>query len=164
MRPFSLIALFSLIGMLACPAHAAPEAKQNITLKNVAEVEVEVTVPNGKKEKKREPVKKAVPGTEVIFTTTFSNAGTKPAGNIVITNPVPDNTSYVGGSGSGANTDITFSVDGGKFFSTSDKLKIKKDNKERPALPAEYTHIRWSYKGELAAGKSSDVSFKVVIK
>jgi uncharacterized repeat protein (TIGR01451 family) len=164
MRSFSLIALLSLIGMLAGPAHAAAESKQNITLKNVAEIEVEVTAPNGKKEMKREPVVKAIPGTEVIFTTTFSNAGTRPAGNVVLTNPVPDNTAYVAGSAAGPNTEITYSVDGGKTFSTPEKLKIKEGKKERPALPSEYTHIRWTYKGELVPGKSGEVSFRVVIK
>ena len=164
MRPIPFIALVTLIGFLAGPAYAVAEAKQTITLKNVAEVEVEVTAPNGKKEKKRQPVSKAIPGTEVIFTTTFSNTGAKPAGNIVITNPVPANTSYVGGSAGGAGTDITFSADGGKTYGAPDKLKIRKDNQERAALPAEYTHIRWTYKGELPAGKSSDVFFRVVIK
>jgi len=146
-------------------AHPAARAADAVEIKSVAEVEVEVVNSQGKKELKRQPVEKAVPGTEVIYTTTFKNLIAKPVGNIAITNPVPNDTTYKGGSATGANTDITFSVDGGKTFANPDKLKLKgKDGKERSALPAEYTDIRWTYKGDLGVGKSNDVSFRAVIR
>ena len=76
-------------------------AQQNpILVKNVAETEIEVKNPQGVVEKKRMPLDKATPGTEVIYTTTFTNQGSKPAGNIAITNPLPNDTIYVAGSGS----------------------------------------------------------------
>lgn len=127
-------------------------------------METEVVI-KGKKEKKREPVTKAVPGTEIIYTNTFANEGSKPAGNIVLTNPIPASTTYVGGSAFGVNTDITFSADGGKSYDVPEKIKIKaRDGRERPALPSEYTHIRWNYKGELAAGKQGNAGFRAVIQ
>jgi uncharacterized repeat protein (TIGR01451 family) len=164
MRTPSYIALLSLLSALASPVQAATEANRMIILKNVAEVEVEVTAPNGKKAIKRQAVSKATAGTEITYTTTFTNTEGRPAGHIVITNPVPENTSYVRRSATGANTDITYSVDGGKSFSTPDKLRIKEDHRQRPVRPSDITHVRWTYKGELAAGESSAVSFKVVIK
>ena len=131
-------------------------AQQNpILVKNVAETEVEVKNPQGVVEKKRVPLDKATPGTEVVYTTTFTNQGSKPAGNIAITNPVPANTTYVGGSAFGENTDITFSIDGGKTYATGDKLRVKTpEGRERAALPADYTHIRWAYRGDLASAKN----------
>ena len=165
MRTLSIIALLSLLSTVAGAVQAATDTtKQTITLKNVAEVEVAVVMPDGKKAIKRQPVSKATVGTEIIYTTTFTNTGEKPAGSIVITNPVPENTCYVRRSASGANTDISFSVDGGKSFSAPDKLKIMEGHRQRPVRPSDITHVRWTYRGELAAGKSSDVSFKVVIK
>lgn len=135
-----------------------------IELKNVAEIEIETKDAQGKIERKRAPVSKAIPGTEVFYTTTFKNVGTKPAGNIVINNPVPANTSLVAGSVFGTNTDITYSVDG-KTFATADRLKVKdKDGKEVTATAADYTAIRWAYKGELAAGKVETAGFRSVIK
>lgn len=159
----TLIALCTLA--LLAFIHPVAHAASAVELKNVAEIEVEVVNSKGKKELKRQPVDTAVPGTEVIYTTTFLNVSGKPVGNIALNNPVPANTTYKGGSAFGANTEISFSIDGGKTWGTPDKLKVRlADGKERPALPSEYTHIRWTYKGDLGAGKSGDVGFRVVIQ
>ncbi len=158
-----LAALFLSVSAHAAPEKAAPPQAGLVKAQSFAEQEIEVKLPNGRTEKKRQPVKKAVPGSEVIYTTRFTNEGAKPAGDIVITNPVPGNTTYVGGSAFGENTAITYSLDG-KSFAAPDKLKVKTPEGERPALPAEYTQIRWAYKGELAPGKTSEVGFRVRIK
>jgi uncharacterized repeat protein (TIGR01451 family) len=143
------------------PAHAA--APGAIKISSIAEQDIEVVNKDGKKEIKRIPVVTAVPGDEIIYTTTFENVINKPTGNIVITNAVPNDTTYQ--SASGANTNITFSIDAGKQYATPDKLIVKTSNgKTRPAVPSDYTHLRWVYKGELGVGKSSQVSFRVVIK
>jgi len=139
-------------------------ARAEVTLKNVAEKEIEIVAPDGKKTKKRVPVTSASPGDEVIYTTTYANNSDEPAGNIAITNPVPEHTAYVGGSAFGAKTDITFSIDGGRTYAAAGKLIVRKDGAERLALPSEYTHIRWTYHGELAAGKSGDVGFRVQVE
>lgn len=145
---------------------AAALAQQNpIVVKNVAETEVEVKSTQGVVEKKRVPLDKAAPGTEVIYTTTFANNGSKPAGNIAITNPVPANTTYVGGSAFGDNTDVTFSIDGGKTYAAADKLRVKTPGgRERAALPTDYTHIRWTYRGDLAPAKTGSAGFRAVIQ
>lgn len=161
----NLLLILTTALMLGANAYAAPaQGSSGIRVQSLAEQEIEVKLANGKTEVKRQAVEKAVPGSEVIYTTRFANEGAKAAGNIVITNPVPRNTLYVGGSSFGENTTITYSLDG-KNFSTPEKLVVRApDGRERPALPAEYTHIRWIYKGELAAGKSGEVGFRVKIK
>ena len=144
---------------------SAAQAQQagSIELKNIAEIEIETKDAQGKVERKRAPVAKAVPGTEVFYTTTFKNIGTRPAANIVINNPVPANTTLVAGSVFGANTDISYSVDG-KTFATPDKLKVTgKDGTEVAATATDYTAIRWTYKGDLAAGKAEVAGFRTVI-
>lgn len=147
--------------LLAVSVHAAPGA---VEVKSIAEVEVEVVNAKGKKELKRQPVEKAVPGTEVIYTTTFKNLVAKPVGNIALTNPIPNNTTYKAGSASGTHTDITYSLNG-KDYAPLDALKVKgKDGKERAALPAEISHIRWTYRGDLPVGKTGEISFRTVIK
>lgn len=150
--------------LLAATVHAAPAEPGTIKVQSLAEQEVEVKLPNGKTGKKRQPVAQAVPGSEVIYTTRFTNQGKQPAGNIAITNPVPANTAYVGGSAFGANTAITFSLDG-KAYATSDKLTVRTpEGTQRAALPAEYSHIRWTYQGDLPVGKTGEVGFRVLIK
>lgn len=142
----------------------APTNGGNIEFKNLAEIEVEVKGADGKVEKKRSAVQKATPGTEVIYTSTFKNIGKKAAGNISINNPIPANTTLVAASAFGENTEITFSADGGKTWAAADKVKVKgADGKERPAGLSEFTHVRWSYRGELAPGKQGVAGFRVVI-
>lgn len=139
-------------------------AADAVEVKSIAQKDVE-TVKNGKKEITRGPVTRAVPGDEIVYTTTFRNLIKKPVGHIAITNPVPNDSIYKEGSATGANTDITFSVDGGKQFAAPGALSVKTaDGKTRPAVATDYTHIRWTYKGELGVGKSGEVSFRAVIK
>lgn len=160
-RLFPALCTAALLTAFHLTAHAAPGA---IELKSMAEREITV-VKNGKKEINRAPVEKALPGDEIIYTTTFKNVLTKPAGDIVITNPVPNDSVYKGGSATGKNTVITFSADGSKTYAAPDKLTVKTaDGKMRPALPADYTHLRWTYQGELGVGKTGAVSFRAVIK
>lgn len=140
-------------------------AQGSIELKNVAEVETTVKTADGKIQKKRGPVEKAIPGTEVIYTSTFRNVGAKPAGNINIKNPIPANTTLVAASPWGEGTDITYSADGGKTWATVDKVKIKDTatGKDRLAGLTEITHIRWSLRGELPPNKQGEVGFRVIV-
>ena len=139
-------------------------ASASIELKSTAEREITVEK-NGKQETHRIPVDKAVPGDEIIYTTTFKNMLNKPAGDIAITNPVPNDSLYKGDSATGKNMVIIFSVDGGQTYAAPDKLIVKgADGKMRPALAADYTHLRWTYQGMLGAGKSGEVNFRAVIK
>jgi uncharacterized repeat protein (TIGR01451 family) len=136
----------------------------SVSLKNIAEMEVKV-IENGVSVIKRVPVQKALPDAEIIYTTTFKNLIDKPVGDIVVQNPVPNDSIYKSGSAIGSNTVISYSVNGGKSYGAPDTLKVKtKDGKERQALASEYTHIKWIYQGALAAGKSSDISFRTVVK
>ena len=153
----SLTAL--LAGSISLSAYAA-----GVEFSNKAEVDITV-MKDGKKEVKRVPAKKVAPDGEVIYTTTFKNTIDKPISNIMVTNPVPTNMLYTADSANGANTVITYSVDGGKTYDAPEKLTVAgKDAKQRPAQATDFTHIRWIYKGDLATGKSSDVGFKAKVK
>ena len=153
----SLAAL--LAGSISITAYAA-----GVEFSNKAEVDITV-MKDGKKEVKRVPAKKVAPDGEVIYTTTFKNTIDKPISNIMVTNPVPANMLYSADSANGANTVITYSIDGGKTYDAPEKLTVAgKDGKQRPAQAADFTHIRWIFKGDLATGKSSDVGFKAKVK
>lgn len=154
--------LFALLGSFSQGAFAADDA---IKVTSIAQIEVEVVGKGGKKTIQRTPAAKAVPGTEVIYTTTFENKAKKTAENISINNPIPNDSEYKTGSAFGKDCEILFSADGGKTFGHAEQLKIRDaDGKERFALSREYTHIRWNYKAKLAPGKSGEVGFRAVIK
>lgn len=154
--------LLILLGGFSLSVHAEGG---NVKVKSIAEVEISVIGKDGKKEFKRSSPDKAVPGTEVIFTNSFENVGGKTASDIVINNPIPANTEYKAGSAFGKDCAILFSADSGKTFSVAENLKVKSaDGKERTAPPGQYTHIRWTCKGQLVSGKSGEVGFRAVIK
>lgn len=137
--------------------HAAAE----IQLKAVAEVEVSVVNDKGETEIKRMPAKKVVPGTEVIYTITVSNVGDQSADGVVITDPIPENTTYVDRSAFGAGSEITYSVDGGNNYDIASKLIIKDaEGNIRAAIADDYTHIRWVMNFTLKPNDTAPVWFK----
>jgi hypothetical protein len=72
---------------------------------------------------------------------------------------------YTGNSAEGKGTEIVFSIDGGKKYDKPSKLKVRSmDGKERVAAPADYTHIRWSFKADLKQGEKGSVSFRAKLK
>ncbi len=135
------------------------------SLKLVSKAEKEVTVTTGgKKEVKLVPVEKALPGDVVLFTNHYTNAGSTPAENAAITNPMPQHMVYIDGSAFGAGTTITFSVDKGKTFDVPAKLTKTDKGRNRPARADEYTNIRWTFTSPLPPGKAGDVGFKARLK
>jgi uncharacterized repeat protein (TIGR01451 family) len=161
--PCFITALFTavLLTTFTVPAHTAEPGA--IKISGIAEKETEVIDKNGNKTSKRTRVDTAVPGDEIIYTITFENISTKPASNIVITNPIPNDTTYI--SATGVNTEITFSIDGNNQYATTDKLIVtNKEGVTRLAVPSDYSHLRWAYTGELGVGKTGQVSFRAVIK
>lgn len=141
------------------------QALAAIELKTVSEIEITEIDDKGKKTVKRVPAKRVVPGTAVIYTITATNKGDKPAENIIVKDPVPNNMTYIEGSAFGAGTVITFSVDGGKKYDTPEKL-IVKDAKGKPrrATADDYTHIRWTFQFKLKPGEAAPVWFKAKLK
>ncbi len=148
-------------GSVSMNSHAATTG--TIEVQSIAEVEI--IGQNGEREMRRAPISHAAPGMVVVFTTTFQNTSHKPAGNIVINNPIPNDTEYKAGSAFGDNTDITFSIDGGRSFAAAEQLWIQSTNgKSRIAPTKAYTHIRWVYKSRLASGERGAVGFRAAIK
>ena len=140
---------------------ASVHAAADIRLKATAEVEVSVVNDRGEKEVKRIPATKVIPGTEVIYTITVSNVGDQSADNVVVTDPIPENTTYVDRSAFGAGTAITFSVDGGNSYDLAGKLKVKDAaGNLRAATAVDYTHIRWILNFTLKPKDVAPVWFK----
>lgn len=133
------------------------------TIELASKVEMEVIKVNeqGEKETVLVPAEKVVPGETVVYTNTYTNTGKEPAENLVINNPVPQNTSYVAGSAFG-DAEIVFSADNGKTFAVEGKVTfIGEDGKPRPATSEEYTNLRWKISKQLKPGESGEIGFRV---
>jgi len=156
-----------LVILLGTPsAHAVETAGDAaVEIKITAEVEVKVKTADGREEVKRVPAAKVPPGTAVIYTLNAKNKGTTPAGDVVMTDPIPAEMEYVDGSVSAENARVTFSVDGGKSFAAKESLKVRgEDGAMRAALPADFTHIRWQLEKPLAPGEVRAVSFRARVE
>lgn len=160
----------NIAGMLALvllPLLAWGQQKDSIEVITTSEVEVREQNAKGVMEVKRIDAAKAKvgPGDVVIFSTRYVNRGKEAATNVSVTNPVPEHMQYVDMSAGGKGTRIEYSIDGGKTYAPSEKLKITdKQGKARPALPKDFTHIRWTATKPLAPGEAGNVSFRARIQ
>ena len=141
------------------------QAQGQIQLRNVIEMEVESVNGAGQKETYRIPVETAEPGTRLIYSIHYKNAGSEQAVNAVITTPLPPKVIYQEGSAQGAGTSITFSIDGGRTYHPPAQLLIKDaSGRQFPAQPSDYSHIRWKFETPLAPGATGTVSYRAILK
>jgi len=116
---------------------------------------------DGKKAYQFVPATKVLPGETVQYNTFFENISNKPADNINIVNPIPKHLVYLPNSANGKNTQVVFSVDGGRHYGKAGTLQVRgADGKLYPAKPSDYTHIQWQYLGNLAPKTKQTVSFR----
>ena len=107
----------------------------------------------------------ALPGDVILYVISFENIGTDVAKDIVINNPMPNNSKYRMDSAVGKNTTISFSIDNGKTFGNPAQLVVTDaSGNEWKAKPENYTHVRWLYNKSLEPGGKGEVSFKTEIK
>jgi uncharacterized repeat protein (TIGR01451 family) len=155
--------MVSIVVGLLLLAGQASSAQSPVSLQSVVETERMVKDADGKMVAKRFPVKSAAPGDEIIFTNTFSNTSQKPAGDLVLTNPIAADLRLKKAWGEGAA--ITYSVDGGKTYDVPEQLKVRgADGKMRAAKAEDYTHVRWVMRDSLAVGASTAVGFNAQVK
>ena len=65
----------------------------------------------------------------------------------------------------GADTVITFSVDGGKSYGKAAELTVRDaSGKSRAAQAEDYTHVRWTLQVELQPGQQADVWYRTRVK
>ena len=136
-----------------------------VEISTTAEIEIVEVQADGREVVRLESASRVIPGTEVIYTITAKNTGAQPADSVVVTNPVPLQTRYVDGSASGANTDITFSVDGGQSWGVAQSLTVIDANgEERAATADDYTHVRWTLQSGLAPDQQVPVWYRAQVK
>lgn len=89
------------------------------------------------------------PGDVLRYTVTGQNEGDQPAKELVVSQPIPKQMSYVLGSATNnSNAKTTYSIDDGKSFVENPTVTIKLANGQvetRPAPAEAYTHIRWNF-------------------
>lgn len=161
MKRFIFFTACLLISMLPTIAMSA----DNIRFSKIAEVEIQQVNDKGETVLVREAAVLLQPGDIAIYTNLFTNTGQDVAEDVVIKNPIPENTEYLGGSATETGYNVTFSVDHGANFSTLQELTIPNGKGGmRPAEPLEYTDIRWAMQTSLKPGATGIVEFRVRVK
>ncbi|HWC73672.1 MAG TPA: hypothetical protein VG454_07015 [Gemmatimonadales bacterium] len=105
-----------------------------------------------------------VPGDVLRYRLHFTNTNSGDVRGVVFTNPVPTGLRYIDGS-AGADRDdvlVEYSADGGKTYSTRPMVSEVVGGKrvQKPASPEQYTHVRWTVRGSIAAGASVTAEFR----
>ena len=149
-----LVAAFAVVG-----TGAYAQDPGHIDIKTVVQKE-EVSVDDtGARKTELVAAETVVPGDEVVYTVSFANVSEEPAENVVITNPLPAQLTYVDGSAFGPGAEVQFSVDG-ENFAPADKLSVSEDGFDRPARNEDFTHIRWVMDGDIAPGEHGMAQFR----
>ena len=155
----NLNSVLIVVAMLAAlPAMSQEQGHLNVrTIVQKEEVTVNDT---GETERRLVPASTVVPGDDVVYTITFTNTSDEAAENIVITNPIAGELTYVDGSAFGPGTNIEFSVDGGVSFAAASDLTLTEDGEVRAARAEDFTHIRWVMQVDLQAGAQGLARFR----
>jgi uncharacterized repeat protein (TIGR01451 family) len=149
--------------LLVAAIAAAQEAADPLTIRAIAEVESRALA-GGREVVKLIPADRVVPGDQVIYTLEVRNTGAAlPAPTVV--HPIPEHMRYVADSAVGPGADVSYSVDGGRSFDLPENLKVPgKDGELRPAVAADYSHIRWRLKNSLKANSVAFVRFRARVE
>jgi len=146
--------------LLLLPAFSFAQVELNTEVFKVVDKKSD----NGKTVQEWVKADSIVPGDKVGYRILFTNKGEKAADDLVLNNPIPENTHYIADSARGANSQIRFSADGGQQYAEADKLFIQKNGKKVLAGPKDYTHVRWVISKALPAGENSSVQYIVQVK
>lgn len=155
----NVLGIVAISGLFAVSAAIADDAGK-LSVQTVVQKEELVSNGDGSKSTQLVAVESVVPGEEVIYTVTYTNISAEATDNIVISNPIPEQLTYVHGSAFGPGTEISFSVDGGKTFASPEQLAVNEDGIERAATPEDFTNIRWVVQASLAAGDRGFARFR----
>jgi uncharacterized repeat protein (TIGR01451 family) len=113
-------------------------------------------------------VENVKPGEILDWQIVSSNEGTAAAHDYKAVGHIPAGTSLVAGSAAAEQgSSVTYSVDGGKTFSTQPIIEEKQADgsvKKTPAPVSMYTEVRYEWSDALAAGGKLSASYKVRVK
>jgi hypothetical protein len=156
-----------LAGMvLAAPPGGVRAAEVTcIVAKTSLELEQPINEGRGRQTTRLISADKVLPGDEVIYTVSAAKVCDHGVEGALIDKAIPEHMRYVPDSAIAPAAEATFSIDGGFRYERPDDLKVSApDGTQRPAAPADYTHIRWRMKRPLAPGAVVIARFRAIFE
>lgn len=115
-----------------------------------------------------EKVEAVKPGEILEWNITSLNDGTAAAHDYKAVGHIPKGTTFVEGSATAENgSTVTYSIDGGKTFTTLPVIEEKQEDgsvKQVPAPVSMYTEVRYEWSDAFSAGTKLTASYKVRVK
>lgn len=108
------------------------------------------------------------PGDVLRYTVSGENNSDRPVKNLVLMQPIPQQTKYVLNSATvpqGAK--VIYSINGGKSFVEKPTVQVKLPNgttETRPAPAEAYTHVRWDIGTPIAPATKVNASYQVQVR
>jgi len=131
-------------------------------------VELQGSVERGGAHIPLDRVEHVKPGEVLDWRIVSSNDGAGEARDYKAVGRIPAGTTLVAGSAAGEHgSTVTYSVDGGKTFSTQPLVEQRQPDgtvKKVPAPVSMYTEVRYEWSDALAAGGKLSASYKVRVK
>lgn len=169
MKTIKMFILPLILVVFALTAQIAMAADSPVKITITAKKEVSKTVDN-KVVVTYDRAESAGVGDTIVYTIVCENNGKEVIKNVEIADPIPAGVAYINGSATDGDkkvSEISFSIDRGKTYSTSEKLTYKMtDSKgnviEKQATPEMYTNIKWVI-GVLSPNDKVSVLFKAKV-
>ena len=159
----------ALLALLLVTVARAQAPAGPLKIKAIAEVESRVANPktagNGSVAAKLVPATQVELGDRVIYTLEVRNPGTTAVESPSVAYPIPEHMRYIADSAVGPGAEVSYSVDGGRSFDHAENLNVQgPEGRQRPAVAADYTDIRWQLKNSLKANSVAFVRFRALVK
>lgn len=146
------------------------QSRPEIKLSLAADKQIILTE-NGQQKPSWQPLSGTVsvkPGDRLRYRLVGRNDGTGPAQNLVLNQAIPGQMAYITGSVQAPkNTQVLFSIDGGKSFTAKPMVKVKQlDGRviDQPAKAEAYSHIRWILGTTVAAKATVTTSYELRVR
>ncbi|NEO99905.1 MAG: hypothetical protein F6K58_14735 [Symploca sp. SIO2E9] len=115
-------------------------------------------------------VVKVFPNDFIRYTLKGENISDRAVRNLVVNQPIPQQTKYVLGSATVAQNngaEITYSIDNGNTFVKNPVIKVTLADgtvEEQPAPAQAYTHIRWNFGDSVDSGIALKATYEVEVR
>ncbi|MDQ3805586.1 MAG: hypothetical protein M3416_17370 [Acidobacteriota bacterium] len=156
------------VAALVAGGGAAAFAQRQLVGRPEVSVSLAGTVERGGQRLALDRVESVHPGEILEWQIVSSNEGTGAARDYKAVGHIPTGTAFVADSAEGeAGSVVTYSIDGGKTFSTQPILEEQQPDgtvKRVPAPVSMYTEVRYEWSDALAAGGKLSASYKVRVK
>jgi uncharacterized repeat protein (TIGR01451 family) len=157
-----------LVAAFGAAAFAQRQLKAAAGGRPEVKVELSGSVERGGNRLSLDKVENVKPGEILDWQIVSSNEGTAEAHDYKTVGHIPTGTALVSGSASAeSGSTVTYSIDGGKTFSTQPVIEERQADgsvKRVPAPVSMYTEVRYEWSDALAAGGKLSASYKVRVK